>query len=372
MRVPFYNFKELHHKSLQEEAIKRFTQIVEQNSFVEGPYNLQFEERFAKSQQSEHCLLVANGTDAIEIALKAYDIGPGDAVGVPSVSFFATAEAVINIGAHPVFIDVDPKTSLMDPESLKRIVARQGLKAIVPVHLYGMPAPISELERVCSPKGIKIVEDAAQAHGTRHSPDRVIGNSNNLVTYSFYPTKNLSAFGDAGAIVTNDSQILDKIKMLRNHGRSPEGHALVGYNSRCDHLQAAILDLKLEEFPALAQRRRELAGNYLDALSSSKRIRLMPKRFRDLSSWHLFPVLLTGPEERDSLHSYLKESEISTSLFYTKALSEEPTLAQYNGESEAGVGFCATTISLPLHPFMTTEEIDYVVKMINKWEGSLA
>ncbi|MBT3236042.1 MAG: DegT/DnrJ/EryC1/StrS family aminotransferase [Bdellovibrionales bacterium] len=368
MRVSFHNFSDLHPVGVKDEATKRFVQIMEQNSFIEGAYNQQFEQKFALSQQAKHCMLVANGTDALELCLRAYDVGPGDPVGIPSVSFFATAEAVVNVGAHPVFIDVDPKTCLMDPESLKRALNGPKLKAIIPVHLYGMPAPIKELEVICQPCGTHIIEDAAQAHGTCHQPGRVIGDSNNLVTYSFYPTKNLSAFGDAGAIVTNDTSLVDKIVMLRNHGRTPSGHALIGYNSRCDHLQAAILDLKLDQLPSLTQKRREVARRYCQGLSSLERIRFMPKRFVDLSSWHLFPILLPSSQERDSLRAYLGKCEIDTALFYQKALCDELTLSQYNGEGDAGREFCGTTISLPLHPFLTNDQVDYVIEMVSKWE----
>jgi dTDP-4-amino-4,6-dideoxygalactose transaminase len=231
MSVPFYSFNDLDDNVFQEKVLGRFKEIVEAHAFVEGKYNAQFEKNFAEKQKAKHCLLVGNGTDALEIALQAYDVGPGDKVGVPGISFYASAEAIINCGAEVIFIDVDPKTGLMCPESLKRIIKEHKLKAILPVHIYGQPAPIAELEEICGPSDIKIVEDAAQAAGGYLSAGQPIGSSNNLTTFSFYPTKNLSACGDAGAVLTSDDELAEKIISIRNHGRSPNGHALIGRNS---------------------------------------------------------------------------------------------------------------------------------------------
>jgi dTDP-4-amino-4,6-dideoxygalactose transaminase len=266
MNVSFYDFPNLHNADFKAEILNRYKEIIDNNAFIEGQYNHSFEKKFAELQQTKHCLLVANGTDAIEIALLAEGIKAGDLVGVTSISFFATAEAVINVGATPVFIDVEPETGLICPESLKRVLSQHKLNAIIPVHIYGMPAAIAELETICKPKNIKIIEDGAQSQGGFYANGKPIGSSQNLVTYSFYPTKNLGAFGDAGAILTQDDKMADTIKSIRNHGRSPNGHTIIGRNSRCDHFQAAVLDLKMDKIEQQNIDRKTIAKKYFALL----------------------------------------------------------------------------------------------------------
>ncbi len=365
MGIPFYNFAALHDASFREEIKKRFSEIIDQNSFVEGKYNALFESEFAALQQSKHCALVANGTDALEIALRAIGVGPGDKVGVPGISFFATAEAVISQHAEVVFIDVDPATGLMSPKSLKNILKTTFLKAIMPVHIYGQPAPIEELEEICQPKGIKIIEDAAQGQGgyLKHGP---IGSSNNITTFSFYPTKNLAAFGDAGAILTNDDAIATKVVSIRNHGRSPNGHILSGVNSRCDHLQASVLHLKLAKINEQNAARKNIAKMYHQQLADTK-LRLVPAELLDRSSWHLYPIGLSSKEEKYALQAFLKSKEIGNALFYEKALPEEKPLQQCAGETAQAIDFAGKTICLPMNPFLNEQDITTVCNAVKEF-----
>jgi dTDP-4-amino-4,6-dideoxygalactose transaminase len=366
MSVTFYNFQKLHHPDFQKRVLERFTEIVEGNGFVEGKYNTMFEEEFAKLQGAKHTLLVANGTDAIEIALQAYHVGPGDKVGVAAISFYASAEAIINRGATPVFIDVDENTGLMDPESLKRQLEVHKMKAIIPVHIYGLPAPIEELEKICSPLGVKIIEDGAQGQGGFYQNGNPIGSSNNMTTFSFYPTKNLGAFGDAGAITTNSDELKETVLQIRNHGRSPNGHALVGRNSRCDHLQAAVLHLKLEEITEQNKARKEIAKKYLKALADTP-LRLVDEKYIDTSSWHLFPVGTADRETKLKLREYLTEQKIGTALFYEKSLPQEKPISHCEGEREKANHFAETTFCLPMNPFITDEDINTVVTAIKNF-----
>jgi len=362
MGVSFYNFTELHHAKLREEIKQRFSEIIDQNCFIEGPYNQLFETAFAQLQRSKHCALVANGTDALEIALRALDVGPGDKVGIPGISFLATAEAVLACHAEPVFIDVDALTGLMAPRSLKNVLKTTFLKAIIPVHIYGLPAPIEELEEICHPKGIKIVEDAAQGQGgfLKNGP---IGSSANITTFSFYPTKNLAAFGDAGAVLTNDDELARKIVALRNHGRSPQGHILAGRNSRCDHLQAAVLHLKLATINELNHARKTIAQLYHTHLAGTG-LRLVPAEFMQRSAWHLYPIGLKNAEEKYALQTFLNQRAIGNALFYEKALPEEKPLQAYGGETAQAIDFAHKTICLPMHPFLTEQDVATVCQAV--------
>ncbi|MCO4794495.1 MAG: DegT/DnrJ/EryC1/StrS family aminotransferase, partial [Bacteriovoracaceae bacterium] len=262
-QVPFYDFQKLHNPEFQTKIKERFSEIIDQNGFVEGRFNHSFEERFAKLQKAKHCLLVANGTDALEISLLAYGLEPGDRVAVAGITFYASGEAVLNMGMIPVYVDVDPKSGLMCPESLERVVDKYEIKAVMPVHIYGLPADMKAIDEICHSRNIPVIEDAAQAQGgyTYTGP---VGSGKNLVTFSFYPTKNLAAFGDAGAILTDDDELAEIIKTIRNHGRS--SLEMMGRNSRCDHLQAAVLDLKLDSIEEQNQSRKKIASMYHQAL----------------------------------------------------------------------------------------------------------
>lgn len=369
MPVGFYNFKELHNETLQKEVLERFTEIVGTNAFVEGKYNASFEEGFGKMIDAHKFLLVANGTDALEIGLQAFDVGPGDKVAISAISFFATAECVVNRGATPIFVDVDEKTGLMDPASLERVLEEHSdVKAVIPVHIYGLPAPIEAIEKICAPKGIGIVEDGAQSHGGKYENGKSIGSSNNIVTYSFYPTKNLGAFGDAGGITAPNEELAEKIKSIRNHGRSPEGHCLFGRNSRCDSLQAAVLDLKLKGFPAQNENRKAIAKKYYTALAGLD-LELMPEKYLDISSWHLFPVRLKNQEQKYALKKHLDEKKIGSALFYEKSMPEEAPCLDMAGEKEKAIAFAAQTLCLPMNPFVTDEEIAEVAQAVKEFLG---
>ncbi len=367
MAVSFYNFQKLHNPEFQKEILGIFTDIVSKNAFVEGEYNTKFEQEFAKVTETKHCLLLANGTDALEIALQAYGIGHGDVVAIPAISFYATAECVYTLGAIPVFVDVDSKTGLMDPASLQRVVEKSpNIKAVIPVHIYGQPAPIEEIEKICKPKNIKIVEDGAQAAGGFYKNGKPIGSSDNLITYSFYPTKNLGAFGDAGAINTKDDKLAELIKSIRNHGRSPNGHTVLGRNSRCDHMQAAVLHTKLKYCDQQNKDRKKIASWYIEALKQFP-IQIPSIEMIEFSSWHLFPIQLENKETKLKLKEFLGSENIGSSLFYEKSLPEEKPITHVEGEKENAIAFAAKTLCLPMHPFITEEDIQEIVGKLSKF-----
>ncbi len=366
MEVSFIDFTKLHHEDFRNKIKERINHIIDTNQFIEGQYNDLFESEFAQMQKSKHALLVGNGTDALEICLQISDIKHGDKVAVPAISFYASCEAVLNRFADIVFVDVHPETGLIDPESFKRVLAKHSdIKAVMPVHIYGMPANIKELENIIGDRNIAIIEDGAQASGAFYHTGPV-GSSGHLTTFSFYPTKNISAFGDAGAILTNSDKMKDQIVSIRNHGRSPEGYIHIGRNSRCDHIQAAVLHLKLSEIEEGNLRRKEIAKRYFKNLKDVD-LQLLPDEFLETSSWHLFPIRVK-PETREKLAQFLKEKNIGHTLgFYPRSLSDENLLKHFPGESEVARKFTTETICLPMHPHLEDKEIDYVCEQIKNF-----
>ncbi len=367
MAIGFYNFQKLHTEEFQTAVMKRFEEIVSKNGFVEGEYNSKFESEFASMQHAKYCDLVANGTDALEIALQAYGVGQGDKVAISAISFYATAECVYNVGATPVFVDVLPQTGLIDPASLEKVVNEHEIKAVIGVHIYGMPFDIEAVEQICKTKNIKIVEDGAQAAGGFYQDGSPIGSSKNLITYSFYPTKNLGAFGDAGAILSSDEELSEEIKSIRNHGRSPNGHRLIGRNSRCDHLQAAVLHLKLEKAEEQNKNRKKIAQWYFDELKDIKEISLVPKKYIDISSWHLYPIQMETKEQKYALKEFLAAKNIGSALFYEKAMPEEAPLTDVPGPKANAITFAQKTICLPMHPFLSQDDVQVVAKALKEF-----
>jgi dTDP-4-amino-4,6-dideoxygalactose transaminase len=364
MSVPFYNFNDLHDLEFRNLVKERIGNIIDNNAYVEGEFNNKFEKEFAAMQKAKHCLLVANGTDALEIALKVYDVKPGDKVGVPGITFYATAEAVLNVGAIPVWIDVEALTGLICTDSLKRVHSEHNLKAVMPVHIYGLPATMENMNNFCAENNIAIVEDAAQAQGATYSNGSPVGSFNNLTTFSFYPTKNLSAFGDAGCILTQSDELAEKIIVERNHGRGNE--QAMGRNSRCDHIQAAVLHLKLSKVDQYNSMRKEVAANYHTALKDLP-ITLLPEAFLKTSSWHLYPVQVESKELRVKLSNHLKEQNIGHTPFYEKSLSQESALSQFKGESENSDLFAGRTLCLPMNPFISSDDVNYVSNAVRNF-----
>jgi dTDP-4-amino-4,6-dideoxygalactose transaminase len=360
MGISFYNFKSLHDSSFQKAAMERIAKIVSDGSFVEGEYNSKFESEFAKLQGSKHCLLVGNGTDALEISLLACGVRSGDKVGVPGITYYASAEAVINIGATPVLIDVEYDTGLICLDSLKRTLVDHKLKAVMPVHIYGLPADIKAINQLAIEHSFSVVEDAAQAQGANLETG-AMGSSGNLTTFSFYPTKNLSAFGDAGCILTNSDEYADSIRIIRNHGRDNEEK--LGRNSRCDHIQAAVLHLKLDKITQYNDQRKKVASMYHQELEGVNAA-LLSKKYLTTSAWHLYPIQLKDKAQAQKLMSHLKEKEIGNSSFYEKALSQEIPLSHFEGERAESEKRAGATVCLPIHPFLTSDEVKLIANEV--------
>ena len=360
-----YDLKALHDDQFRGEIKRRLNKIVDENSFIEGEYNQKFEEQFAELQDSMFCRLVANGTDAIEVALKVFEIGHGDLVAIPGITFYATAEAVFNVGATPILVDVDPETMVMCPKSLERVVEKYDIKAAIPVHIYGIPCEMDKINTICRRNNVAIIEDSAQASGTITPLGPAGSNPFSLATFSFYPTKNLSAMGDAGAILTHSPELAKKIEIIRNHGRG--GHGAVGRNSRCDHFQAAVLHHKLEFIDEQNNKRKQVAQSYFNQIKNPA-VKLMPKELIKTSSWHLFPMKVENNEVAKDLCAHLQSHGIGCSdIYYAKSMGLEPALDGVQGEREVANSVCGKVVCIPITPFLTEKDITFISEKVNSY-----
>ncbi len=378
--------------SIKDEIDSAISEVISKFAFVGGPFVERFEKAFAEFCNLKHCIGVGNGTDALFIALKVFGIGPGDEVIVPANTFIATSEAVTLTGARVAFVDIDPKTYNMDPNKLEdylksrqsRGVSRKVLnqnppltpnashltpqpKAVIPVHLYGQPADMDPILALAQKYDLKVVEDCAQAHGAEYK-GRKAGSIGYIGCFSFYPGKNLGAYGDGGAIVTNDDELALKARMFANHGRIEKyDHEIEGVNSRLDGLQAAILNVKLRHLNEWTERRRENAYLYNKYLKDTDLI--TPYEMNDVKAvYHLY-VVRVKKEIRTKLQDYLKAQGISTGIHYPIAL---PNLKAYsylekqNNEFQEATKASQEILSLPMFAEFTANQIQYVSESIRK------
>ena len=347
--------------------------------YILGQEVAAFEAALAEAASLPFAIGVGNGMDALEISLHAAGMGPGDAVLCPPLSAFPTALAVLRAGGVPVFADVDENGAL-DPAAAAECLSRNpSIRFMIPVHLYGHMADMKTLGTLAMARGVTIIEDAAQAIGaTRAYPDGTrlqVGEVGSTACYSFYPTKNLGAIGDGGALVTADTGIDRQARAMRNYGQSAQYiHDIPGMNSRLDELHAAVMHRAL--LPRLAgwtDRRRHIAKRYLAAITHPDII-LIPGPDPDGSVWHLFPVLAPAAA-RDGLMTYLRDAGIQVGVHYPKlmntqnALSELAGTARTFGSLERAQAFTECEISLPIHPFLEEDEIGHVIDTLNGWRG---
>lgn len=356
MHVPFVDLK-AQYGSLKAEFDEAVISVLSETAFISGKYASAFESEFATYLEAGHCVGVANGTDAIEIALQAVGVEKGDEVIVPANSFIATAEAVSNIGAVPVFADIDPDHYTLDPAKIEEKITPR-TKAIIPVHLYGLPAEMDVIVAVAREHGLKIVEDCAQAHGSTYKGKKV-GTFGDAATFSFYPSKNLGAFGDAGAIVTNDAATADRARLIANHGQLEKNrHTIVGRNSRMDGIQAAILSIKLKHLDDWLDARRANAAVY-DRLLDGK----LPIPTAAEHSRHTYHLYVTRVPNRDAVMAKLKEAGIETSVHYPTAIPfmDAYTYLGYQPR-DFPVAFeqMGELLSLPMYAELTEEMVEYV------------
>ncbi len=352
--------------SIKGEIDSAVSEVISKSAFIGGPYVKAFESAFAEFCNAKHCVGVGNGTDALFVALKALCIGEGDEVITAANSFIATSEAITMTGAKVVFVDINPKTYNMDPRKIEEKITTR-TKAIIPVHLYGQPADMDPILRMAQKYNLKIIEDAAQAHGAVYK-GRKIGSIGDLSCFSFYPGKNLGAYGDAGAIVTNDEELAVRTRMIANHGRIAKyDHEMEGVNSRLDGLQAAILKVKLRHLPQWSESRRKNAYLYNEYLKDSGVITpFEPDRVRAV--YHLY-VIRVRKDVRKTLQDYLKSKGIATGIHYPIAL---PHLKAYSYLNHNGNDFPEATkasqeiLSLPMYPELSEAQIRMIAREIKE------
>lgn len=366
MIIPFVDLK-AQYESIKEEIDAAIADVIANTAFIGGPFVKSFEEAFSDFCGVKHCVGVGNGTDALFIALKTLGIGKGDEVITAANSFIATSEAITMTGARIVFVDVNPKTYNIDVDKIEEKVTTK-TKAIIPVHLYGQPADMDPILEIAKKDNLKVIEDAAQAHGAIYK-GRQIGSIGDIACFSFFPGKNLGAYGDAGAIVTNDNELSLKARMLANHGRVEKyNHKIEGVNSRLDALQAAILEVKLRHLPEWTEHRRQNAYLYNVHLKDTELI--TPFEIDDVKAvYHLYVVRLKDGN-RQALQDHLKSNGISSGIHYPIAL---PNLKAYKYLDHNRNDYPEATkasneiLSLPMFPELTESQIEYIVAKINEF-----
>jgi dTDP-4-amino-4,6-dideoxygalactose transaminase len=351
--IPFADLGRDHH-AIATELRDAFERVVGSSDFVLGRELEAFESEFAEYIGVAHCVGVASGTSALSLALEALEIREGHEVIVPAHTFAASALAVIHAGARPVFCDVDAATGLVDLDSAANAVGER-TAAIMPVHLYGQVCDMDALAEFADRHGLAIVEDAAQAHGASWRGRRA-GAFGAASAFSFYPSKNLGALGDGGAICTNDAELAERARHLRNLGqRRKNEHVIAGYNERLDTMQAAFLRVKLGQLDAWNERRRAAADRYRDRLPPSART--LPVRDEAVDVYHLLPIRSQG---RDELARALSHEGIATGIHYFPAVPDQPLFADVSGYFPAAAAWAREELSLPIFPGIEAGEIDRV------------
>ena len=362
MNVPFVSFKPLE-KELDQPLRAAFARVFERSWYIGGCEDEAFEKAFAAYCKSEFCVGCGNGLDALLLVLKAWGIGEGDEVIVPSNTYIATALAVTYVGATPVFVEPDIRTYNIDPALIEEKITPK-TKAIMPVHLYGQACDMDPIMAIAKKHNLYVLEDCAQAHGATYK-GKVIGSFGDAAGFSFYPGKNLGALGDAGATVTNDKALADKVRALGNYGSDYKYHHIYkGNNSRLDELQAAFLSAKLPLMDKVNENRRYIADRYLKGITNPKIVLPYVPEYA-VPVWHVFAVRC---KERDALAEFLTEKGLGINKHYPIAMHLQDCYKDLNlpeGSLPIAEEISATELSLPMYYGMTEEEIDYVIDAVN-------
>ena len=364
MNVPFVSFKPME-KELDTDLRAAFERVYNASWYIEGKEDESFEKAFAEYCSSKYCVGVGNGLDALMLALKALGVGSGDEVIVPSNTYIATALAVTYVGAAPVFVEPDINTYTIDPAKIEEKITNK-TKAIMPVHLYGQACDMDPIMEIAKKYELYIVEDCAQAHGATYK-GRIIGSFGDAAGFSFYPGKNLGALGDAGATVTNNKEIADKVRALGNYGSDYKYHHIYhGNNSRLDELQAAFLAAKLPHLSRMNEERRRIAKCYSDGIKNPDVILPFTPDY-SVPVWHIYAV---RTKKRDALAEYLADKGISTNKHYPIPMHMQECYKELGireGELPIAEEISATELSLPMFYGMTDDQIQYVIDAINKF-----
>jgi dTDP-4-amino-4,6-dideoxygalactose transaminase len=365
MNVPFLDLK-IQCKQIEQEVIPMLTDIIANAAFIGGPQVTGFEMEFAAFCDSKYSIGVNSGTDALRFALMAVGVDAGDEVITVPNTFIATTEAISQAGATPVFVDVLTDTCNMDPSLIEGKISKK-TKAIMPVHLYGQTVDMDPIMQIARKHNIMIIEDACQAHGALYK-GRKAGSMGIAGCFSFYPGKNLGAYGEAGAVVTQDKEIDQKVRIIRDHGQEQKHyHAMEGYNGRLDAIQAGVLRLKLKKLADWNEARRQNAKYYNELLSAIKGVTIPVEADSVKAIYHLYVILV---DDRDGLRKYLAEKGIGTGLHYPVPLHLQKAYAYMGykaGAFPVSENLAKRLLSLPMFPELTKEEIKYVCDSIKQY-----
>jgi dTDP-4-amino-4,6-dideoxygalactose transaminase len=364
MKVPMLDLTE-QYQGLKGQIGKALDDVMSKAHFILGDNVKKLEQDVAKYSNVGYGVGVANGSDALHISLLGCGVEEGDEVIAPAFTFFATAGAIARIGAKPVFVDINPKTFNIDPSKIEEAITEK-TKAIIPVHLYGQMVDMDPVVEIAKKHNLAIIEDAAQAIGATYK-GKSVGELGTTACYSFFPTKNLGAYGDAGMIVTDDAEIAERMRVIRVHGSKPKYyHHVLGYNSRLDELQAAILNIKFPHLDDWNNLRREKANNYTQLLQEQLGDYVVTP-YQDENCHHIFHQYTIRVERRDELQAYLKEQGVETMIYYPKPLHLQPVfsnLGYKEGDLPETEKACQEALSLPMFPELKTEQQEYVVSKI--------
>jgi len=361
--VPYVDLQ-AQYRSIRSEVLKALEEVCESARFVQGSKTSKFEEEFAAYCGVNYCVSLNSGTSALHLALRCLDIGPGDEVITVAMSFIATAWAISYVGATPVFVDIDAARRTMSPTKLEAAITPR-TKAIIPVHLYGMPAEMDRINAIAVQHGIPIIEDAAQAHGARYRGKRV-GQFGKIACFSFYPGKNLGAYGEGGALTTNDTLIAQRARSLRDHAQSERYfHDEIGYNYRMDRFQTAVLAIKLKQLDSWNAIRVARAACYAKLLKDSSY--KLPTHFSDCECvWHCYVIEC---QDRNRVRHVLQEAGIETGLHYPLPIHLQKAyafLGYRRGDLPVTEALCDRCLSLPMSADLTDEQISAVVSALRK------
>ena len=357
--IPFFDLAS-QQKKIQSEIQKNIAKVLEHGQYILGPEVSELEKKLIEYTGAKYCISCANGTDALQIALMALGVGPGDEVLIPAFSYIASAEAVAILGAKPIYVDVDPVSYNIDHTLIEALI-NENTKAIIPVSLYGQPANFDEINAIAKQYDLPIIEDAAQSFGAMYRGKK----SCNLTTIgctSFFPSKPLGCYGDGGAIFTSDDELAINIRQIARHGQDGRYHHVrVGINSRLDTLQAAILIPKLSILDEEIKQRDQLANFYKDALAKINSIKVPLIASQRNSAWAQYTIVC---EDRDKICQKLKSHGIPTAVHYPRPLSQQPSVIDLDCYVPVSEKLATSVLSLPMHAFMTDEQREKIVQGI--------
>ena len=355
------------YRTLRSEVLTALEQVCESTSFAQGRATADFEAKFAAYCGVDHCVSLNSGTSALHLALRCLDVGPGDEVVTVSMTFIATAWAISYVGATPVFVDIDPVRRTLNPDKLEAAITSR-TKAIIPVHLYGMPAEMDRILAIADQHELPVIEDAAQAHGARYRGRRV-GQFGQIACFSFYPSKNLGAYGEGGALTTNDASIAQRARSLRDHAQSQKYlHDEIGYNYRMDSFQGAVLAIKLKHLDEWNKARIDCARQYAELLKASSY--KLPAHISDSECvWHCYVIETL---ERDRVRAALQDVGIQSAVHYPVPIHLQKAYAHLgygSGDLPVTEALCERCLSLPIYPELSKGKISHVASVLLELEN---